>query len=417
MYNHLCKPSQLVRHIWGRLVTCGRLAIGPANEACQRQRPTVATLLTIPSHFTSCHAALKFAVQLLSILIPLAGVLHAQSAGLVPVISKPVSRTVELPGEIQPYLRVAVHAKVPGFVERIPVDRGTAVKEGDLIAELSAPELAAQIAEAESKVQAVTATRIEAEAQLAAAQATCERLRQAAQTPGAVAGNEVVQAQKQVDAAQALVRSREQAIHAAEAAADSLRAMRDYLKIAAPFDGVVTERLAHPGALAGPATDALVEIQQISRLRIVVAVPEEYLGGVVRGAAVSFKVPAYPDRKFSAPIARVAHALDPKTRTMPIELDMQNTDGALSPGMYPAVIWPVRSPRAALYVPKTSVVSTTERTFVIRARDGKAEWLDVKKVAAEGDLLEVSGDLKAGDRVVRRATDEIHAGSPLATGK
>lgn len=346
-----------------------------------------------------------------------AGLLHAQSADLVSVISKPVSRTVDLPGEIQPYLRVAVHAKVAGFVEKILVDRGTAVKEGDPIAELSAPELTAQIAEAESKVQAVTATRTEAEAQLAAAQASYDRLRKAAETPGAVAGIEVVQAQKQVDAAQALVRSRDQAIHAAQSAAASIRAMQAYLKIAAPFEGVVTERWAHPGALACLATDALVEIQQISRLRVVVSVPEEYLGGVVRGSPVSFKVPAYPDRKFSAPIARLAHALDPKTRTMPIEIDMQNGDGALSPGMYPAVSWPVRSARAALYVPRTSVVSTTERTFAIRDRDGKAEWVDVKKGAAEGDLVEVAGDLKPGDRVVRRATDEIHAGAPLGGKK
>ncbi len=94
-----------------------------------------------------------------AILPILACLAWSQSADLVSVISKPVSRTVDFPGEIQPYLRVAVHAKVQGFVEKIPVDRGTALKEGDLIAELSAPEIAAQIAEAESKVQAVAATR------------------------------------------------------------------------------------------------------------------------------------------------------------------------------------------------------------------------------------------------------------------
>lgn len=352
-----------------------------------------------------------------AILPILACLAWSQSADLVSVISKPVSRTVELPGEIQPYLQVAVHAKVQGFVEKILVDRGTLVKAGDLIAELSAPELAAQIAEAESKVQSIAATRTEAEAQLAAAQATCDRLRKAAETPGAVAGNEVVQAQQQVEAVQALVRSRDQAIHAAQSAADSLRAIEAYLKIAAPFDGVVTQRWAHPGALVGPATEALVEIQQISRLRIVVPVPEEHLGGLVRGAAVSFEVPAYPDRKFSAPIARVAHALDPQTRTMPVELDLLNADGALSPGMYPAVSWPVRGARAALYVPKTSVVSTTERTFVIRDRGGQAEWVDVRKGAADGEMIEVMGELKPGDRVVRRATDEIHAGAPLGGGK
>jgi RND family efflux transporter MFP subunit len=347
------------------------------------------------------------------ILFALAVLAFAQSPDLVPVVSKPVSRTVELPGEIQPYLRVAVHAKVPGFVEKILVDRGSAVKEGDPIAELSAPELDAQIAEAKAKVQAVTATKLEAEAQLAAAQATYERLRKAAETPGAVAGNEVVQAQKQVDAAQALVNSRAESIKAAQAAVESIRVMQAYLKITAPFEGVVTERWAHPGALVGPSSEALVEIQQISRLRIVVPVPEEHLGAVARGAAVVFTVPAYAGRKFSAPVSRITHALDPKTRTMPIELDAQNPDSALSPGMYPNILWPVRSSRAALYVPKTSVVTTTERTFVIRDHDGKAEWVDVKKGAADGDLIEVTGSLQSGDRVLRRGTDEIHAGSPL----
>jgi len=343
----------------------------------------------------------------------LATLANGQSGELVAVVAKSVSRTVELPGEIQPYLRVAIHAKVQGFVETIPVDRGTAVKAGDPIAELSAPELAAQIAEAESKVQAMTATRMEAEAQLAAAEATYDRLRKAAETAGAVAGNEVVQAQKQVDAAQALVHSRDQAIHAAQAAVDSIRVMQGYLKLTAPFDGVVTERWAHPGALVGPGGDALVEIQQVSRLRIVVPVPEEDLAGMTSGVTVSFTVPAYPGRKFAAPLARIAHTLDSKTRTMPVELDMRNGDGALAPGMYPSVSWPLRSTHAGLYVPKTSVVTTTERTFVVRDRDGKAEWVDVKKGAADGDLVEVSGDLKAGDRVVRRGTDEIHAGAAL----
>ena len=81
--------------------------------------------------------------------------------------------------------------------------------------------------------------------------------------------------------------------------------------------------------------------------------------------------------------------------------------------MYPTVKWPVRRSRAALFVPKTSVVTTTERIFVIRNKDGRAEWVDVRKGAADGDLSEVLGDLKAGDLVVRRATDELREGTPL----
>ena len=98
---------------------------------------------------------------------------------------------------------------------------------------------------------------------------------------------------------------------------------------------------------------------------------------------------------------------------MPVELDVFNSDGSLSPGMYPAVKWPVRRSRPALFVPKTSVVTTTERVFVVRDRNGHAEWVDVRKGAEDGDLAEVIGNLQPGDQVVRRATDEIREGVAL----
>ncbi|MFN7998280.1 MAG: efflux RND transporter periplasmic adaptor subunit [Bryobacteraceae bacterium] len=342
----------------------------------------------------------------------------AQGGNLVPVVSRPASRTIDLPGEIAPYLSVALHARVAGYVERVLVDRGSVVKRGELLAELTAPEMQAQIAEAESKVQAAESDRLQAEAQLAAANATYERLRKASETPGAVAGNELIQAQKQAEAAEAAVKSRQQASHAA---AQFLRARKDleaYLKITAPFDGVVTTRLVHPGALVGPGTDSvLLTIDQVSHLRLIVPVPEEDVGAMARGASVAFRVPAFPERTYTGAIARVSHALDTKTRTMPVELDVFNRDGSLAPGMYPNVKWPVHGGQPVLFVPKTAVVTTTERTFVIRDRDGHAEWVDVKKGPAESDLVSVSGDLKAGDKVVRRATDELREGAPVPTGR
>jgi RND family efflux transporter MFP subunit len=324
-----------------------------------------------------------------------------------------------LPGEFTPYMSVALHAKVRGFVERVHVDIGSIVKQGQLLAELSAPEMAAQIAEAESKVRLAESDRLQAEAQLSAVQATYERLKKASGTPGAIAGNELIQTEKQVEAAKALVNSRLQAGHAAESALQAQRELLEYLKITAPFDGVVTERLAHPGALVGPGGDpVLLVIQQVSRLRLTVQVPEESIGGMVPGARVSFRVPAYPDRAYTGTVARNSHLLDPKTRTMPVELDVVNRDGSLSPGMYPSVKWPVKRAHPALLVPKTSVVMTTERTFVIRDRGGRAEWVDVKKGAADGDLIEITGNVQAGDRVLRRGTDELHDGAPIpAKGK
>ena len=341
-----------------------------------------------------------------------------EAGDLAPVISRPVSRTIDLPGEFLPFLTVSLHAKVASYVDRILVDRGSVVKQGELLVEMSAPEMAAQIAEAESKVQAAEADRLQAEAQLAGAQSTYDRMKTAAQTPGAIAGNELIQAQKQMEATQALVNSRQQASRAAAAAVRALRDLQAYLKITAPFDGVVTDRMVHPGALVGPGNDvALLVIQQVSHLRLVVPVPEQDVSGIVNGATVLFQAPAWPERSYSGTIARMSHALDQKTRTMAVELDVMNRDGSLAPGMYPTVKWPVRRARPSLLVPTTSVVTTTERTFVIRDHDGRAEWVDVKKGATDGDLVEVIGNLKPGDMVVRRANDEIREGTRIQAGK
>jgi membrane fusion protein (multidrug efflux system) len=358
----------------------------------------------------------NFPIYLVGLLLAPTG--WAQTGDLAPVLSKAVSRTVELPGEFLPYLSVSLHAKVPSYVDRVLVDRGSIVKQGDLLVEMSAPEMAAQIAEAESKVQAAEADRLQAEAQLAAAQSTYDRMKQAAETPGAIAGNELIQAEKQVDAAKALLNSRLQAGRATESAVRALQDLQGYLKITAPFDGVVTDRMVHPGALVGPGNDlALLVIQQVSHLRLVVPVPEEDVSGIMNGADVPFQVPAWPERSYLGTIARISHALDQKTRTMAIEMDVMNRDGSLAPGMYPTVKWPVRRSRPSLLVPKTSVVTTTERTFVIRDRDGRAEWVDVRKTVADGDLVEVIGNLKPGDLVLRRATDEMREGSPMLAAK
>ena len=338
----------------------------------------------------------------------------AQKVELVAVAAKSVSRSIDLPGEFQPFLSATLHARVPGYVERVLVDRGSVVKKGQLLAELSAPEMEARIIEAASKVQVAEADRSQAEAQVAATQSTYERLKKAAQTPGAIAENELVQMLKQIDAGQAVVNSRQQVSRSAEASVQALKEMQSYLRISAPFDGVVTDRFVHPGALVGPGADTpLLILQQISTLRLVVAVPEENSGVIAKGAKLVFHVPAFPEQSFSGIVARSSHTLDLKSRTMAVELDVRNDSGVLSPGMYPTVKWPIRPTSPALVVPRTAVVTTTERTFVIRQHDGRAEWVDVKKGAVDGELIEVTGKLHAGDKIATRATDEIREGSKL----
>ena len=331
------------------------------------------------------------------------------------VVSRSVERQVNLPGEVQPYLAVPIYARVTGFVQEVSVDRGSVVKQGQLLATLEAPEMLAQIAEAQSKAQALDLQRAEAAAKLAGAQSTYERLKVAAATPGVVAENDVVVAEKGVEAAQALVRSYEDSIKAAQAQVQAMKDLEQYLRIKAPFDGIITERNVHPGALVGPGSGStpLLRLHQVSRLRLVVAVPEALVGAMVKGARASFTVPAYPGETFYGVVSLMAHDLDEKTRTMAVELDVRNPDLRLGAGMYPEVRWPVKRPTLSLLVPPTSIVTTTERTFVIRVRNGVAEWVNVSRGSRVGDLVEVFGPLKEGETVVRRGTDEIREGAKV----
>jgi membrane fusion protein (multidrug efflux system) len=342
-----------------------------------------------------------------------AGALAAQTVDVVKVISKKSERKVELPGEFMPYQSVAIRAKVTGFVEQVRVDRGSVVKEGELLASLVAPELTAQRIEGEAKVQVMESRRAEAEAKYVSAQSTHDKLKAASQTPGVVAGNDLLLAQKAMEAAQAQVHALEESAKAAQSTVQALKDMESYLRVTAPFHGIITERNIHPGALVGPGANSppMFQLEQNSRLRLVVAVPEVSVAGIEQGARVTFSVPAYPGEGFSAPIARIAHSIDPKTRSMAVELDVNNTGGRLAPGMYPTVSWPVHRAKPSLLVPATSVVTTTERTFVIRVRDGIAEWVNVSRGAADRDQVEVFGPLGAGDLVVQRATDELREGA------
>jgi membrane fusion protein (multidrug efflux system) len=368
------------------------------------------------------------------------------------VVSMEVNRQFRLPGELQPFEDVAIYAKVPGFVEAINVDRGSLVKKGQVLARLRAPELDAQRGEAEARsraaqsqcveaaarVNSARAQRLEAEAKLAAEEATYQRLKAASATPGVVAGNDVEVALRSVEAsrarvqlwgenekaAQAQLKALEENERALGEAARSSQNIEAYLRVTAPFDGVITERNAHSGSLAGTGGQAMppmLRLQQVSRLRLVVAVPEIEVAGVAPGTMVNVTVPALPGEQFTGVVQRISHSLDAKTRTMPVELDINNTSGKLAPGMFPEVSWPSRRLRPSLFVPPTAIATTTERTFVIRVRDGQAEWVDVKRGVAMSrsgaDLIEVFGDLAPGDQIATRGTDELRQGTRVAVKK
>jgi membrane fusion protein (multidrug efflux system) len=339
------------------------------------------------------------------------------SVEVVKVTAKKLAITVRLPGELQAYESVAVFPKVTAYVDSISVDRGSRVKTGQLMARLVAPEVAAQRAEAQSKLQAAEAQRAEAEAKLGSDESTYERLKSASATPGVVAGNDLEVAKRAVDADRARVQASRDGAEAAKSALKSVVEVEGYLRVRAPFDGIVTERNVHPGSLVGPAGSAsnsavpMVRVEKLDKLRLVVPVPEKYAAGIGEGTKVIFSVSAFPSQNFSGTVARIAHSVDVRTRTMPVELDVNNSAGRLSSGMYPEVVWPVHRTEATLFVPLSAVARTTEATFVIRIRDGNTEWVNVQTGELDGKFIEVFGPLQQGDVVAVRATDELRPGN------
>jgi RND family efflux transporter MFP subunit len=336
---------------------------------------------------------------------------------MVLVVEQPLDVQLSLPGELTAYQSVAVYSRVTGFVKAVNVDRGSRVRSGDLLAQLEAPELVAQRAEAQSKLQASQAQLMIARARADADQSTFERLEAASATPGVVAGNDVTIAEKTAEASRNQVAAAEQGVEAARQALNAIRDMEGYLRITAPFAGVVTERNVHPGALVGPggsaAAQPMLRLVENARLRLVVPVPEAYTTELNIGTEVPFSVAAYPGESFSGRVARIAQAVDVTTRTMAVELDVANGDNRLSPGTFCQVRWPVRRPGLSLFVPSASVAATTDRTFVIRIRGGKTEWVDVRTGLTSGPLVEVFGDLKPGDQIAGRGTDELRPGTEV----
>jgi len=346
--------------------------------------------------------------------------MDAQTVEVIPVASQKLSTIFTLPAQLLPFETVDIYPKVTGFMDMIRVDRGSRVHKGELIIRLSAPELVAQRAQAESGLRAAESQLTTAQAKLASDKGTYMHLASAAKTPGVVAENDVMVASQTASADQGLVQSAENNVGAARETLRSVTQLESYLNIYAPFDGIITTRNLHPGALVGPAsgqsgTMPIVQIVDTGHLRLVVPVPEAYVGYMQVGQQVAFTIPAYPGQTFHAPIARISHNVDLNTRTMAVELDVHSADGRLSPGNFSNVQWPVHRATPSMFVPVSAVTNDQQRTFVERVRNGKAEWVDVVPGLSVSGNIEVFGDLKPEDEVIRNATDAIRPGQEVKT--
>lgn len=358
----------------------------------------------------------------------------AVPAAVVAVRRSAIGDTLKIAGEFKPFQDVDVHAKVAGYIKAIYVDVGTHVKTGETMAILEVPELAAQLTGADAAVRRAKEEIGRAQGDLerarsshAAAHSAYSRLNDAAKTrQGLVAQQELDDAQAkdleseaQVASAKSALSAAEQELEVAQASQKQVSAMSDYTRITAPFSGVITNRYADTGALVAAGTSSstqagpVVKIAQISVLRLVLPIPESIAAQVHLGDPVKVHVQAL-NQDIQGKISRFADSLDLQTRTMETEIDCENRDGRLMPGMYTETELALATKNNALTVPLEAVLRDGDdaTVFAVNSQD-ILEERHVKIGITDNTRAEVLSGLAEGDRVVVGNRSQFRPGQKI----
>jgi RND family efflux transporter MFP subunit len=343
------------------------------------------------------------------------------TAAVVRAERRNLGNTLTLSGEFKPFQDVDVHAKVAGYIRVINVDVGDHVKEGQTLAVLEIPELAAQLAGADAAVrhsqEEIRRAKSDVERALsahAAAHSAYARLKQAADSrAGLVAQQEVddsqakdLGAEAQVASAQAELSAAQQQVEVAQANQKQFNALSNYARIIAPFSGVITKRFADTGALIQAGTSSstqampVVRLAQTSKLRLVLPIPESVASQIHLGDPVKVRVGAL-SRDIEGKVSRFADSLDRQTRTMETEIDFDNRNGGLIPGMYAETQISLREKKDALTVPLEAVTRNGDDATVLAVNpQNEIEERHIKLGLEDSSLVEVLSGLSDHDRVI-----------------
>lgn len=329
-----------------------------------------------------------------------------------------------LPGNIQAVTEAPILARSDGYIKRRLVDIGDRVQTGQVLAEIEAPEVDQQVRQAQATLQQTQAALTQALANRAQGKANADLARVTAErwgrlaTKGAVSKQENDQYQAQYEAQAANLEALEQAVAVARsnvAAADAnlsrLNEIQSYRIVKAPFDGVITLRNVDVGALVNAGSTLLYRIAQTRVLRTFVNVPQTNADSVRAGQTAQLTVSNRPGRRFTGTVTRTADALDPNSRTMLVEVQVPNTDGALLPGMYAQV--DLTSPRTnpPLLLPSDALIVRAEGTEVALVRPDHIVHFQKIQVGRDyGDKLEVLSGLQPGDSVISNPSDVVREG-------
>src|SRR5271166_3351493 len=324
----------------------------------------------------------------------------------VSVVSpKPTTPTDEiiLPGNVQPYITSPIYARTNGYLKNWYADIGAHVKQGQLLALIDAPEIDQQLAQSLSNLNT-------AKANLALAEITRNRYL------GLIKTNAV--AQQDVDNAVGSYNANQAIVEADQANVKELQALQSFEKIYAPFDGVVTARntdigdLIDSGSSGGMKTD-MFHIAQPGTLRVYVNVPEEYSQGVKVGMTADLSLAEFPGRKFQGKVVRTADAINVTTRTLLIEIDVDNPAGTLLTGSYAEVHLAVPTQASTLLLPVNTLLFRSEGLQVGVVRDSKVVLSPVIPGHDFGNQIEIVSGLKPDDKVIINPPDSIVTGQQV----
>ncbi len=305
-----------------------------------------------------------------------------------------------LPGNVQPFITSPIYARTSGYLRKWNVDIGAHVKKGQLLAVIETPEVDQQLQQSLSNLNT-------AKANLALAETTKNRYE------GMIRSNAV--SQQDVDNAVGTYNANKAIVEANQANVKQLEALQSFEKIYAPFDGVVTARntdigdLINSGSAGGVKTD-LFHIAQPGTLRVYVNVPEEYSQGTKVGMTADLSLAEFPGRKFQGKLVRTAEAINMTTRTLLIEIDVNNPTGELLTGSYAEVHLKVPTQASTLLLPVNTLIFPSEGLRVGIVKDGKAVLAAVTPGHDSGDQIEIVSGLKPDDQVIINPPDSIVSG-------
>ena len=364
-----------------------------------------------------------------------AGQKDALARAIAVSVSKPdrrdITDRITVPGTVTPYEQVTLYAKVTGYLKSIKVDIGDRVRQGDVLAEIDVPEMAASIEEkraavvrAEAQVQQAKASISQYRAELEFRRASHRRLSAIRERDADVLPQQEVDqalaglgvAESKLNTAQADVRVAEAAVASASAALATMNRMADYTRIVAPMSGVVTERFVDPGALVQAASSSrtqvapLVSLARVDRVRVIVDVPEPSTPFIQRGTTASIVLAGLPAEGISARVARTGTVLNPGTRTMRVEFDVDNRDLRLRPGMTASVTLDLREQPGAITVPISAIQASGGEQAVFFVDGDTAKRSVVETGVESPEWIQVIHGLNGDERVV------VTAALPLTEG-